>query len=102
MNIDLFGRQIDEISLNLYQNKEHDALEELNDFFVNLQELTDNLIQMDMEKEEKERTIQYIKIMYEELYDGYKNKDMLCMADCLQQDVTILSEFYRIKIGASK
>lgn len=102
MNIDLFIKQIDEISVILYQNKEHDALKKLNEFFSDLQELTNNLIQMDMEKEEKEKVTTYIKIMYEELFDGYKNKDMLCMADCLQQDITMLAELYRIKMESGK
>lgn len=86
--------KIDEISVMLYQNREQQALEQVGIFLGELKYLTDELQQANCADIEQIQI--YILQMYQELYDAYANKDMLGMADCLQDKVMLITELYRM------
>lgn len=79
----------------LYQNKEQNALEQIQLLFEKLNSVTTEL--MKVEDEDTESIVLYVTMMYQNLIDAYKHKDMLGMADCLQAQVSSVIELYRIK-----
>lgn len=80
-------KKIDEISILLYQNKEKEALEEVANILKVLQEQGARVIAA-----YKDVSEEFVVGMLRDLLTGYQNKDMLAMADCLQQKASLLAE----------
>lgn len=88
-------KEIDQVSILLYQNKEQEALEGVAGLFGKLKEITDALLHV---RDGSEEQIQaFIIEMYRSLRAAYEYKDMLAMADCLQEYALMAAEIYQIK-----
>lgn len=78
--------KVDRISCLLYQNKAQAALGESKEFLQILQNMIKNVVQSEVEV--------FSAQMLRELLETYQNQDVLGMADCLQEKVTIFIQFY--------
>lgn len=88
---------IDEVSIMLYQNREKEALEQFVTVFELLKKVSGDLL--DMEGTDNQQIAHYISLMYQNLNDSYKYKDMLGIADCLQEYALSVIELYKVKVG---
>lgn len=93
--------KIEQVGIMLYQNKEQKALESFGRIFPELKRVSDILLALPMEEEERENLERLTVTVFRELLDGYKQKDMLCMADCLMGKASLLVGLYT-KIQTSK
>jgi len=93
MEILEFQRQIDDVSIALYQNREKDALEAIPEILQTLNAVIQRLEQTAMGANEQIKS--YILLMYKELYEAYTQKDMLGIADCMQEKVLLVLELYK-------
>lgn len=93
MDILALQQELDNISIVLYQNKEQEGIELVSRFLGKLQMITDELFQEIMEKDVHISSC--IAELYQEMYNGYQHKDMLGMADCLQEYALLVTEIYR-------
>lgn len=97
MDIDALQGEIDEISVMLYQNQEQKAFEQVGGLFGKLKAVTDALLGIKNGNEQEMAF--YISTMYHSLYAAYQQKDMLGMADCLQEYAMLTTELYREMLG---
>lgn len=97
MDIDALQGEIDEISIILYQNQEQKAFELVGQLFGKLKTVTDALLQSE-NGNEKEISC-YISTMYHGLHTAYQQKDVLGMADCLQEYAMLTTELYKEMLG---
>ncbi len=88
---------IDEVSVMLYQNREKEALDQLGTVLGFLKEVSGDLL--DIEGTDNQQIAHYISLMYQNLNDSYKYKDMLGIADCLQEYALSVIELYKAKVG---
>lgn len=95
MDIRELQKEIDQVSIMLYQNKEQEALEGVAGLFGKLKEITDALLHVRDGSEEEMQA--FIIGMYQSLKAAYEHKDMLAMADCLQEYALTAAELYQIK-----
>ncbi len=89
MDITAIQEEIDGISILLYQNREQEGIDEVSRFFGKMKELTEELLQKNLADHV------YIGAMYkiyQELLLSYENRDMLGMADCLQEYALIITD----------
>ncbi len=91
--------EIDAVSVILYQNREQEALEQIGPLFGKLKAVSDALLQTNEDREQIEA---FVSEMYKVLLEAYRQKDLLGMADCLQEKVTLAVELYQIKFQAGK
>ena len=89
--------EIDEVSVILYQNREQEALRAAGELFGKLKIITDALISG--KAGENQEIVLYVSAMYQTLYAAYERKDMLGIADCLQEYAMLATELYREMIG---
>ena len=80
--------KIDTISMMLYQNKEQEAMQEVAALLEIVQKMGQRLLEMRKDVPEV-----FIVSTIRELLEAYQRKDMLAMADCLQQKVLLMTEF---------
>lgn len=97
MDIQKLQDQIDEVSVMLYQNREKEALKQFMPLFQELKTVSNAL--METEGKADQQIGLYITNMYQNLNASYKYKDMLGMADCLQEYALLIVELYKVKIG---
>lgn len=93
MEVTALQKEIDEISIMMYQNREQEALKQFGEFSQKLNKVTDALL--DMQKGSAEEMYSFIIRMYQTLNQAYQHKDMLGMADCLQEYATLAVELYK-------
>lgn len=86
MELEQMKTKIDQVSILLYQNKEHEAIDEINELLVAIQEIIANTITLD------EQVSLFAINAMRELLEAYQNADMLCMADCLQGKILLWIE----------
>lgn len=95
MDIKDLEDKIDHASILMYQNHENDAMKEMSELFPYLDEIiNDNLIKFDS------KVARFSISTMKELIDAYKNADMLCMADCLQEKILLIVELFNTVIEA--
>lgn len=80
--------KVDEVSQLLYQNKTQKGLGEVRELLPELQTMVKTVSQMQSE------AITFSMEMLKELVEAYQNQDVLAMADCLQEKVTLFVQFY--------
>lgn len=97
MDIAALQSEIDEVSVILYQNREQEALRAAGELFGKLKIITDALICG--KAGENQEIVLYVSAMYQTLYAAYERKDMLGIADCLQEYAMLATELYREMIG---
>ena len=93
MEIEALQKQIDEISVFLYQNREQEAFGKIGELLGNLKKVTDALLCMDSGNEQEIGL--FISNMYQSINCAYKYKDVLGMADCLQDYAMLATDLYK-------
>lgn len=88
MDVQAMFNRIDEISCLLYQNKEEQAFVEVQELLLALKEMLQQVTITD------DGIKEFCNVMFGELLDAYKYKDVLALADCLQEKVTLFVEYY--------
>lgn len=73
----------------LYQNKEQEAIQQVQELLFIFQ----NMIQQQT-REQMELSGNFALIMQQELLENFQNADMLGMADCLKEKALLFTEFY--------
>lgn len=94
MDKDTLIHKIDEVSIMLYQNREQEAVEQVAELLPVLQQAGKGILQRAYKTEEEQELDVFIASILRELIEGYRNKDMLYLADCLQQKGILLAELY--------
>lgn len=97
MDIGALQAELDEISIILYQNREEEALLRVGQLFGKLKPVTDALLQL--KNINGQEMAFFISAMYRELYAAFQQKDMLGMADCLQEYAMSATEIYKQMLG---
>lgn len=95
MDIGVLQEEIDNVSILFYQNREQEAFERIGELFEKLKIVTDALLQI--EGEDREQILSYVSMMYRILYESYQQKDMLGMADGLQEYAVLATELYKTR-----
>ena len=93
MEVVTLQEEIDEISVMMYQNREQEALKQFGVLSQKLKKVTDALL--DVQEGDKGEISSFIICMYQTLNQAYQHKDMLGMADCLQEYATLAVELYK-------
>lgn len=94
MDKDTLVHRIDEVSIMLYQNREQEAVEQVAELLPVLQQAGKDILQRANKTEEEKELDVFIASVLRELIEGYRNKDMLYLADSLQQKGILLAELY--------
>ena len=95
MDIAELQEEIDDVSIAFYQNREQEGLEKVGALLSKLKIVTDALLEI--RDEDEQQILLYISMMYQNFNRAYGQKDMLGMADCLQEYATSVVELYRLK-----
>lgn len=95
MNIAELQEEIDDVSIAFYQNREEEGLEKVGALLPKLKIVTDALLEI--RDEDEQQILLYISMMYQNFNRAYGQKDMLGMADCLQEYAASVVELYRLK-----
>ncbi len=95
MDIAELQEEIDDVSIAFYQNREQEGLEKVGALLPKLKIVTDALLEI--RDEDEQQILLYISMMYQNFNRAYGQKDMLGMADCLQEYATSVVELYRLK-----
>lgn len=95
MDIAILQDEIDQLSILLYQNQEQEAFGRMNEVLQKLRKVTDAILST--EEDGGMQITAYIMAMYRTWQEAYHHKDMLGMADCLQEYATLAAELYRIR-----
>lgn len=93
MEIEILQKQIDEVSVLLYQNREQEAFGKIGELLGGLKKITDALLYMESGNEQEIGL--FISNMYQNMNCAYKYKDMLGIADCLQDYAMLATELYK-------
>ena len=93
MEVVTLQEEIDEISMMMYQNREEEVLKRFGDISQKLKRVTDALL--DIQGDSEGELLSFIVHMYQTLNRAYQHKDMLGMADCLQEYATLAVELYK-------
>lgn len=80
---------VEETARVLYQNKECEALERMKNLLEVLQEMVKK-----QSKAQLQAAGEFSIVMLRELMEAYQNNDMLALADCLMEKVTLFIPFY--------
>lgn len=94
MDKDTLVHRIDEVSIMLYQNREQEAVEQVAELLPVLQQAGKDILRRAYKPEEEKELDVFIASVLRELIEGYRNKDMLYLADSLQQKGILLAELY--------
>lgn len=94
MDKDTLVHRIDEVSIMLYQNREQEAVEQVAELLPVLQQAGKDILRRAYKTEEEKELDVFIASVLRELIEGYRNKDMLYLADSLQQKGILLAELY--------
>lgn len=86
MGLEQMKAKIDQTSILLYQNKEHEAIDEINGLLVAIQEILANTRTLD------EQVSLFAINAMREFLEAYQSADMLGMADCLQGKILLWIE----------
>lgn len=81
------SKKIDDISVLLYQNQEKEAMEEMPALIREIQEMAQRIRKKCQDVPEA-----FVVSTIRELVESYKMRDMLAMADCLQQKALLMVE----------
>jgi len=81
-------KRIDEISQFLYQNKTNQIWNEVKKILQELQKMVTEITGI------SDEVTAFSIEMLKELVDNYQNQDIIGLADCLQEKVTIFIQFY--------
>lgn len=95
MDIAALQEEIDQVSIAFYQNREEEGLEQVGLLLPKLKTVTDALSETGDGGDPQ--ILYYIARMYQNFNEAYKQRDMLGMADCLQEYAASVVELYRIK-----
>lgn len=95
MDVTALQEEIDQVSIAFYQNREQEGLEQVRLLLSELKTVTDAL--SGFGDSDDHQTLHYIAMMYQTFNEAYKQRDMLGMADCLQEYASSVVELYRIK-----
>lgn len=95
MDIAELQKEIDDVSIAFYQNREQEGLEKAGALLPKLKIVTDALLEI--RDGDEQQILLYISMMYQNFNLAYGKKDMLGMADCLQEYAASVVELYRLK-----
>ena len=95
MDIKALQEEIDAVSVLLYQNQEQEALLQMTRLFAKLKTVTDAL--QGVYDSDRQQIVSFVATMYQVLYEAYQHKDMLGMADGLQEYAVLATELYKVK-----
>lgn len=95
MDIAALQEEIDQISIAFYQNREGEGLEQVRLLLPQLKTVTDALSEPGDDNDPQ--ILYYIARMYQNFNEAYRQRDMLGMADCLQEYAASVVELYGIK-----
>ncbi len=93
MDTTALQEEIDNVSIAFYQNQEKEGLEQVSLLLPKLKTVTEALAKA----EDDPQVLYYIAAMYQNFNCAYGQRDMLGMADCLQEYATSVVELYKIK-----
>ena len=89
MNQTELMQSVSDTAKMLYQNREHDGLEQAENIIQSLQQLVEN------QSEEQMRTTGAFSVaMMRELMEAYQNSDVMAVADCLMEKAALFIPFY--------
>lgn len=93
MDVLALQEELDEISVVLYQNREQEGIQLVWHLLGEMQTIVDSLLKERIENDLQ--TYNCISGLFRELYQAFQQKDMLGMADCLQEFALLITEIYK-------
>lgn len=82
---------LEKIVIMLYQNHEKNGLENISELLSTLQEIIGRI-----PKNNQEESSAFVIEMLNELVKAYNMKDMIGLADCVKQKVTMFMQYYSL------
>ena len=95
MDMAVLEKEIESVSIAFYQNREQEGLEKVGALLPKLKIVTDALLEV--RDEDEQQILFFISMMYQNFNRAYEQKDMLGMADCLQEYAAPIAALYRLK-----
>lgn len=89
MNQTELMQSVSDTAKMLYQNREHEGLEQAENIIKVLQQLVKNQSQ-----EQMQAAGTFSVAMMRELMEAYQNSDVMAVADCLMEKVVLFIPFY--------
>lgn len=89
MNQTELMQSVSDTAKMLYQNREHDGLEQAEIIIKVLQQLVEN-----QSEEQIQAAGAFSVAMMRELMEAYQNSDVMGVADCLMEKATLFIPFY--------
>jgi hypothetical protein len=89
MNEPELMQYVEETARILYQNKEQEALERTRLILAEIQDMVKG-----QTEEQLQAAGEFSVAMLRELMEAYENNDMLALADCLMEKVTLFIPFF--------